>query len=97
MVKACVDKLRLYGIGDADEYCFLFFCCLVPAPEEVSVASLVSPVANVDGADCRVGSDGSGVLLSLPDDSSQNIPPPPIAFKMASVSFGLLAQILLLR
>lgn len=59
-------------IGDADEYCFLLSCCLVPAPEEVSVATPVLPVATVDGAAHCVGSDGSGVLhCLLPDDSGQ--------------------------
>lgn len=70
MVKACSDKLL--GVGDADEYRFLFSRCPVPAPEEVSVASPVPPVATVDGAAHCVGSDGTGVLhCSLPDDSGQ--------------------------
>lgn len=67
-----LTNLLLFGINDADEYRFLFSCCPVPAPEEVSVATPVLPVATVDGAARCVGSDGPGVLhCLLPDDSGQ--------------------------
>lgn len=72
MAKACSDKPAIIWTRDADEFGFLFSCCPVPAPEEVSVASFVPPVATVDGASHCAGSNGSGVLhCPLPDDSGQ--------------------------
>lgn len=49
---------------------FFFSFCLVPAPEEVSMASAVPTVGTVGGADHCVRSDGSGVLHGpLPDNA----------------------------
>lgn len=69
MILVGIHILLLFRTNDT-AYCFLFSCCAILAPEEVSMASAAPTEGNMGGPDHCVRFDGCGVLHgSLPDSA----------------------------